>query len=452
MKRFKFVAIMLMIASFIITATPAHAADQGKIYKDQSGAVFIYGLQSGQTIETGRDFAPARFIISNACGLLIVKPSKTQPVGRIRIEGRTIDSATLPTQVLPSCKNGQLAEARTRSAVQASQPFKTGAGNVAIPLQPTRRYQVSMLDRRQLRNSKANACGFVRFPSDALGDKPLLPTIARSVARFAISDLPVAAPILCQRKQLYAPLNFPPPLAVAMSNQTIVDEGGSTPAPLPTPQSNTAPTISAIATQTMNANESITVNFTIGSETPEAVTLTSRNHSSIPASSVVFGGKGANRTVTITPPPNTWGVIPDIEIVASNGTDTTSAKFPLIVINNSSLPQYARFGYKGDGDGGGSSTIPFPPQLMTGICKTSNSIIAKLTPNTPYQLGFDDWSEQPRATATAEGIATFTVSEMPPDELDAAFEYQLRDAHIYDISRNLDRVRRAVLRDIPPCW
>jgi hypothetical protein len=117
------------------------------------------------------------------------------------------------------------------------------------------------------------------MPSDALGDKPLLPTTSGTVARFAIADLPTGEQILCQRRQLYTPASFPPQLASAMSNQTIVDEGGTAP-PITPPASNTAPTISAIAPQTMNMNSSITVNFTIGdSETPaDQLTLSTSQH------------------------------------------------------------------------------------------------------------------------------------------------------------------------------
>jgi hypothetical protein len=328
----KFTAIAFSIVGLIITATSAQASQQGRIYKDQSGAIFIYGLQPGETIETGRDFAPARFITSNACGMLIIKPSKTQPVGRIRVEGQTIDSATLATQLLPACKDGQLAEPR-------SQPFRTGASDVIIPLAPNRRYQVSMLDRRALRGIKANACGFVRMPSDSLGDKPLLTTTSGTVARFAIADLPTGEQILCQRRQLYKPASFPPPLASAMSNQTIVDEGGTaptTPSPTPPTPNNSAPTISAIALQTVNMNSSITVNFAIGdAETPaNQLTLSSSQHQPlVPNSGVVFGGSGANRSITITPAQNSHGVVVSFTISVSDGSNTTSTEFMLSVIN-----------------------------------------------------------------------------------------------------------------------
>lgn len=366
----KFVAIAFSITLLIITANPAQASQQGRIYKDQSGAIFIYGLQAGETIETGRDFAPARFITSNACGLLIIKPSKTQPVGRVRVEGQAIDSATLPTQLLPACKDGQLTESR-------SQPFKTGIGDVIIPLAPSRRYQISMLDRRQLKAIKANACGFLRIPSDALGDKPLLPTSSGTVARFAIVDLPTGEQILCQRKQLYQPANFPPPLATAMSNQTIVDSGGTAP-PVTPPATNTAPTISVIAPQTMNMNSSITVNFTIGdNETPaNQLTLSTSQHAPlVPNSGIVFGGSGANRTMTITPAPNSHGVAALFTISISDGVKTTSINFPLAVINAQPVIGVSKMHITGDG---------------------AKIEITNLVPNTEYTIYY----EEPRTIRT----------------------------------------------------
>lgn len=438
MRVFKFITIAVSIALLITTADPAQASQQGRIYKDQSGAVFIYGLQPGETIETGKDFAPARFITSNACGLLIIKPSKTQAVGRIRVEGQMIDSSNLPTQLLPTCKDGQLVEVR-------SQPFKTGAGDVVIPLSPNRRYQISMLDRRQLRAIKVNSCGFLRIPNDALGDKPLLPTTSGTVARFAIADLPTGEQILCQRRQFYTPAGFPPQLASAMSNQTIVDEEGTAPTPPVTPPTaNTAPTISAIAPQTMNMNSSITVNFTIeDAETPaNQLTLSTSQHDPlVPNSGIVFSGSGANRTITITPAANSSGVAALFTITVSDGTQTTSINFPLTVINNGGT-----IGFIKDGGNTPPPPPPTPPRVIYGICKIPNKFLAgALRAGSTYDLGFDDWADTYTATADSNGVATFDVPNSPEDE----WSDGLRNAYVYDQYSNVMSSR--VLRDIPPC-
>jgi len=74
---------------------------------------------------------------------------------------------------------------------------------------------------------------------------------------------------------------------------------------------NDIPTITPIADQTLDANTSRTIPFTIGdAETPAAslsLVATSSNTSLIPVANIVFGGSGASRTVTITPAANRYG-------------------------------------------------------------------------------------------------------------------------------------------------
>lgn len=69
---------------------------------------------------------------------------------------------------------------------------------------------------------------------------------------------------------------------------------------------NDAPTISAIADQSANTNQVVgPLAFTVGDVETLAASLTvtgsSSNTSLVPDSSIVFGGSGANRTVTVTP-------------------------------------------------------------------------------------------------------------------------------------------------------
>src|SRR5262249_31883093 len=69
---------------------------------------------------------------------------------------------------------------------------------------------------------------------------------------------------------------------------------------------NTAPTISTVANQTITAGQSTgALAFTVG-DTEDAVsaltvTASSSNTGLVSSSGIVFGGSGANRTVTITP-------------------------------------------------------------------------------------------------------------------------------------------------------
>ncbi len=103
---------------------------------------------------------------------------------------------------------------------------------------------------------------------------------------------------------------------------------------------NQAPTINDIADLTI-AQETTTgpLAFTISDvESPaENLTLsaTSSNAVVVPVQNIVFGGSGANRTVTVTPASNQSGVI-TIVVTVSDGTKSTSD--PFVVTVTPSLP------------------------------------------------------------------------------------------------------------------
>ncbi len=98
---------------------------------------------------------------------------------------------------------------------------------------------------------------------------------------------------------------------------------------------NDPPTISAIADSSVNEDAVFgPVNFTVGDiETPAAdltLTGTSSNTTLVPDASIVFGGSGADRTVTVTPAANQFGTV-DITITVSDGELTSSDTFTLTV-------------------------------------------------------------------------------------------------------------------------
>src|SRR5438874_8765440 len=98
---------------------------------------------------------------------------------------------------------------------------------------------------------------------------------------------------------------------------------------------NTAPTISSIAAQVTNEDTpSSTIGFTVGDAETPAANLTVSGSSSIqtlvPNANIVFGGTGANRTVTLTPAANQTGVA-TISVVVRDGQLSTSTSFLLTV-------------------------------------------------------------------------------------------------------------------------
>jgi hypothetical protein len=97
---------------------------------------------------------------------------------------------------------------------------------------------------------------------------------------------------------------------------------------------NTSPTISPIPNQNTPANTAIgPITFIIGDDSPLndlILTNGSSNPTLVPTNDIVFGGSGANRTVTITPATGLQGSSL-ITIFVSDGVNISSTSFRLIV-------------------------------------------------------------------------------------------------------------------------
>src|SRR5205823_3033154 len=98
---------------------------------------------------------------------------------------------------------------------------------------------------------------------------------------------------------------------------------------------NTAPTISSIADRSTSQNiPTAPIAFTVGDAQTAAGSLilssTSSNPALIPVANIVFGGSGANRTVTVTPALNQTGTA-TITVTVSDGSLTASKSFVLTV-------------------------------------------------------------------------------------------------------------------------
>ncbi|HYF61891.1 MAG TPA: 5'-nucleotidase C-terminal domain-containing protein [Herpetosiphonaceae bacterium] len=107
---------------------------------------------------------------------------------------------------------------------------------------------------------------------------------------------------------------------------------------------NDAPTISAIADQTVLVGQSTgALTFSIADFDNAAgtlqVTAESSNTALVPNANVVIGGTGANRTVTVTPAANQTGVT-TIELIVSDGSKTSTETFTVTV---QAEPEYNLF-------------------------------------------------------------------------------------------------------------
>lgn len=112
---------------------------------------------------------------------------------------------------------------------------------------------------------------------------------------------------------------------------------------------NDAPNlINAVINQTTTIGAPVgPLSFTIGDvETPAAsltLTRSSSNTTLIPVANIVFGGSGANRTVTVTPAAGQTGTA-TLVVGISDGTDTTNMAFDVTVIaQNDNDPTITNF-------------------------------------------------------------------------------------------------------------
>src|SRR5439155_481320 len=101
------------------------------------------------------------------------------------------------------------------------------------------------------------------------------------------------------------------------------------------PGVSTAPTISSIADLSTSQNTAtVPIAFTVGDAQTVAGSLivsgASSNPILVPAANIVFGGSGANRTVTVTPALNQTGTA-TITVTVSDGSLTASKSFVLTV-------------------------------------------------------------------------------------------------------------------------
>lgn len=112
----------------------------------------------------------------------------------------------------------------------------------------------------------------------------------------------------------------------------VVTETGTSP-------TNTPPTISSVANQTIDENQTTgPLTFTVGDAEGDTVGVTaaSSNPAVVPSSAVSVTGTGANRTVTVTPATDAVGTT-TVTLTASDGQDSATEQF-LVTINDTDDP------------------------------------------------------------------------------------------------------------------
>ena len=113
------------------------------------------------------------------------------------------------------------------------------------------------------------------------------------------------------------------------------DFSNEVPYTVPHPPANQPPTLSVLANHTIAEDTSTgPIFFTVGDpdHAPAALTVSavSGNPTLVPASGLVFGGSGSNRTLTVTPAAHRWGTA-TITVRVSDGALVTARAFVLTV-------------------------------------------------------------------------------------------------------------------------
>lgn len=132
----------------------------------------------------------------------------------------------------------------------------------------------------------------------------------------------------------------------------VIDTGGrisSTSFTVTVLRANTVPVISAISRTNTTVNTATpAIGFTVSDlETPEAdltLSAVSANTLLVPNANIVFGGSGNERTVTITPAGGQTGVAP-VTVTVSDGINTASSSFAVMVTPSPSVLFYDPFNY-----------------------------------------------------------------------------------------------------------
>src|SRR6266705_2546284 len=186
---------------------------------------------------------------------------------------------------------------------------------------------------------------------------------------------------------------------------------------------NTEPTISKVPAQATNEDTpSSTIGFTVGDAETPAGSLTVSGSSSVqtlvPNANIVFGGTGANRTVTLTPAANQFGTA-TITLTVSDGQLSTSTSFQLTVNSVNDAPTITGIGNQTTTTGTAVGPINFtvgdvetPAGSLTVSGSSSNQT---LMPDANIVLGGSGANRTvtltPAAGQTGTATITLTVSD-----------------------------------------
>ncbi|HXJ76522.1 MAG TPA: Ig-like domain-containing protein, partial [Candidatus Dormibacteraeota bacterium] len=183
---------------------------------------------------------------------------------------------------------------------------------------------------------------------------------------------------------------------------------------------NTPPTISDVTDRTINEDGSTgALNFTVGDAESSAASLTVSGNSSnpalVPSANIVFGGSGANRTVTVTPLANQNGTA-TVTLTVSDGSLTASDSFVLTVTPVNDPPTISNIPDQTTAVGTAVGPIAFTvgdvDTAAAGLTLTGSSSSQTLVPDANIVFGGSGSARTVTVTPVAgqAGAATITVT------------------------------------------
>jgi fibronectin type 3 domain-containing protein len=183
---------------------------------------------------------------------------------------------------------------------------------------------------------------------------------------------------------------------------------------------NTAPTISAIADQTMTSGvTSLPLNFTIGdaetASTALIVTASSSNPTLISTANIVMSGTGATRAVSITPASGLTGSSV-VTLSVTDGVASTSTSFTVTVVPVNTAPTITTVAAQNVSSGTPTAALAFSiadkETSATSLKVTALSSNLGLVPATGIQLAGTGATRTVSVTPVAgkTGTATITLS------------------------------------------
>ncbi len=186
---------------------------------------------------------------------------------------------------------------------------------------------------------------------------------------------------------------------------------------------NDPPTISAIGNQGIPMNTSTAaIALTVGDVETAAGSLTltggSSNQTLVPDANIVFGGSGANRTVTVTPATGQTGTA-NITVNVSDGSATTSSGFVLTVTQGNQAPVISdipdRTIFVNTNTGAIAFNLSDAETVVTALTVSATSSNTTLVPNASIVFGGTGESRTvtvtPAANQTGSTTITVTVSD-----------------------------------------